>query len=69
MKAKIIGYYIKPTWKRPTKGVVFDKRFLSPCMTAGMGGGGNLVPTITEKYETSERSVPAKGQEGQDCET
>ena len=38
MKAKIIGYYIKPTWKRPTKGVVFDKRFLSPCMTAGMGG-------------------------------
>lgn len=69
MKAKITGYYIKPTRKRPGKGVVFDKRFLAPCLIAGMGGGGNVVPTITEKYETSERSVPFKGQEGQDCET
>ncbi len=59
----ILGYYIKPTWKRPTKGVVFDKRFLAPCMNAGMWTGGNIVPTIMETYETDIRIVPVKGQE------
>ena len=47
----LLGYYIKPNRPNPTKGRVFDKRYLSPCLCAGMGGGGNIVPTLTEVYE------------------
>lgn len=50
-RAHILGYYIKPNRKRPNKGIVFDKTFISPCLPAGMGGGGNIVPTILEVYE------------------
>lgn len=51
-KAIVLGYYIKPNRPHPTKGVVYDKYALAPCMTAGMGGGGNIVPTVIYVYET-----------------
>ena len=49
-KLKIIGYYIKPTWKAPTKGVVYDRTTIAPCL-CDYSGGGNLVPTVLLAYE------------------
>lgn len=46
-KIKILGYYIKPNRMRPSKGVVYDKQGISPCIT-DYSAGGNLVPTIIE---------------------
>ena len=48
----LLGLYIRPNRKSPTKGRVFDKFAIAPCLCAGMGGGGNIVPTITKVYET-----------------
>ena len=56
-KIKIFGYYIKPTWKRPTKGVVYDPRGIAPCLT-DFSGGGNLVPTVVELWQVRVTSNP-----------
>lgn len=48
----VLGYYITPNRPHPTKGVVYDRDAVSPCMTAGMGCGGNIVPTVIERYES-----------------
>lgn len=44
-RIEIVGYYIKPNRHKPSKGVVYDKSGISPCMT-DYSLGGNLVPTI-----------------------
>ena len=47
----LLGLYIRPNRPNPTKGRVFDRYAISPCLCAGMGGGGNIVPTILDVYE------------------
>ena len=44
-RIQIVGYYIKPNRHNLSKGVVYDKGGISPCMT-DFSLGGNLVPTI-----------------------
>lgn len=48
----LLGYYIEPNRPNPTKGRVFDKYAISPCLCAGMGGGGNIVPTFVVADES-----------------
>lgn len=31
-RPKLLGYYIRPNRKNPTKGRVFDKWYISPCL-------------------------------------
>lgn len=50
----VLGFYIKPTLKRPGKGVVYDRHGIAPCLCDYSGGGGNLVPTIIECDEEIE---------------
>lgn len=47
----IVGYYIKPNRKKPNKGVIYNQKGISPCLT-DYSGGGNLVPTIIVKPST-----------------
>ena len=38
-KLKKIGYYIKPNRKSPSKGVVYDRTTIAPCLCDYSGGG------------------------------
>lgn len=47
IKAKVLGYYIKPNRIHPNKGITYEPySHISPTLLAAMGGGGNIVPTI-----------------------
>lgn len=37
-KIMIVGYYIKPNRKKPNKGVIYNQKGISPCLTDYSGG-------------------------------
>ena len=47
-----IGHYTSSSWKNSSRGRVYDPKGISPCLCAGMGGGGNIVPTMIFLHET-----------------
>lgn len=49
---QIGGYIIAKNRDNPNNGRVYSILGISPCLNSAMGMGGNLVPAITEKYET-----------------
>ena len=50
--AIFLGHYTSSGWRQSTRGRVYDPIGISPALCAGMGGGGNIVPTMIFRYET-----------------
>lgn len=50
--AILLGHYTNSGWRCSTRGRVYDPIGISPALCAGMGGGGNIVPTMIFRYET-----------------
>ena len=50
-RAILIGHYTESSWNNSTRGRVYDIDGISPSLCAGMGGGGNIVPTMLFMYE------------------
>lgn len=64
-KAILIGHYTESGWKQSTRGRVYDPNGICPALCAGMGGGGNIVPTMLFTHETDTDSEPDDNEEGE----